>query len=307
MVRKAETLYSLNELNLSKSTHSYLERNLDLSLDQLVLKGRQAALDFEEYPQHRTKFKWRRELVDALDAAGFIRHDLYSRTYRVWCLYAGIGYSCRLYNLLGANGDYEKVPVVTDEEYSDVIKVLDTLREREKAILMARYGLEHDHRMSCDEIGQEIYDLSGSRIGQIFGVAWRKMWLSGRKSLPPLFIREMPGIVFDGDKASLDTRVENMGLSACTTNCLISAGIGTLRQILDYDRKGFAEIRKFGARSGCELTDKMLELGYSRFTIDCTSLAGNLKPDDSIRCLGLNALDRNRLHKAGLYTIKDVY
>ncbi len=401
MLRKAETLTSLDELNLSQAIRKCFEQNLDLPLSQLILESRRSALDFDEHPEHRDRSKWRSEFVAALDAAGFIRHDLYPRTYRVWRLYSDWSYGLlvdrsyfrNLRDPLGTNEDYEMTPALTDEEYCDVINVLYMFPDREKYVLMAYYGLEDGNRATYGEIAQVI-GVTRERTTQIIQMAKRKLWGQRCQYLPPLFgysgsvigveqeidssrslihpyasidrlglgafasvflksrnlrrirdvlkvsaaewadaavdseiLAEIETKVHDAgyqsfhttsscdygfraierlpvDKASRDTGVDELDLSARTTNCLMRAGIKTLGQILSYNPESFAKIYHFGAPNGCELMDKLAELGYPEFMIDCTKL-GRLHSDAKVRCLGLSIRARECLSGAQIHSIQD--
>lgn len=313
MIRKAETLYSPINLNLSDSTLRYIMFKHKASPYELVLEGRQIALELEEYPQrYQTKEKWKRELVDALDAAGFIRHDLYPRTYRVWCFYADSLCCEDFFNPYDTNIRYEETPAVTDEEYYAIIDVFSRLEERQKYLLMAYYGFERDARMGYTELAREI-GVTDARIAQILENARRKLRSysqSYRRYLPSLFGFETvkkESIKYSNGKENPRTHVDGLGLSERTANCLGRAGIETLGQILKYDPAGFVKIHNFGARSAYELADKMKELGYGYrdFTIDCTAW-GHLKPDADVSYLGLGVHARRCLDEANICTIQDI-
>lgn len=313
MVRKAETLTSFNELNLSDSTCRYIISKHNVSTYELVLEGRQIALEFEEHPQrYQTKEKWKRELVDTLDAAGFIRHDLYPRTYRVWCFYAESLHCKDLFGPYSTNFAYEETPAVTDDEYYAIINVFSRLEERQRYLLMAYYGFERDARIGYTELAREM-GVTDTRIAQILENTRRKLRSysqSYRSCLPPLFgfeTSKRESIKYSNGKENPRTHIDCLGLSVRTTNCLRCAGIETLGQILKYDPAGFVKIHKFGARSAYELADKMEKLGYGYrdFAIDCTAW-GHLKPDANVRYLGLGVHARRCLDQTNIRTIQDI-
>lgn len=87
MVKKAKELKSLDELNISSRAKSYFRKN-EYSLEKLVWTGREDAYHMSNgnlIPKHGTKS--RLELVEALNEAGFIRHDVNSYMFCIGKLY----------------------------------------------------------------------------------------------------------------------------------------------------------------------------------------------------------------------------
>ena len=91
-----------------------------------------------------------------------------------------------LYTPLGEDDDSLLVDFVPDEEkcveesvinsglHDDVMKALSILSEREREVLMLRFGIEGDHPMTLEEIGR-ILTVTRERIRQIEAKALRKL------------------------------------------------------------------------------------------------------------------------------------
>lgn len=124
MVRKASDLTSLDELNLSNSTRRYLEKNFS-SLGEIILKGRWIAYD------GNIKTNWGNELVEVLDAAGFIRHDFDEVTIKIaHDILDDYGY--RNIDLVLAMGDFvlrSYFPTLGNEEYEFFRPFTNTQKE----------------------------------------------------------------------------------------------------------------------------------------------------------------------------------
>lgn len=90
MVRRAETLKSLDELNLSARTETYLNNKFN-SLDEIVFEGRLMAYELANHQKRvDTRKKSMSELANALDVAGFIRHDINEHSFAICRLYVAI-------------------------------------------------------------------------------------------------------------------------------------------------------------------------------------------------------------------------
>ena len=70
----------------------------------------------------------------------------------------------------------------------EIVKLLNTLTEREHAVLSMRFGLEGNHRMTLEEIG-DIYHVTRERIRQIESAAIRKLSTPAkRKRLEGMYV-----------------------------------------------------------------------------------------------------------------------
>lgn len=198
MVKKAENLKSISELELSTETRNFINQIIDqgkLSLEQVVLDGRIVAYGlkwgFAKPPT--PSVEWRIEVATALDKAGYIRHDLEPRVFDIADLY---NYRYELYfdtpghlptNIreLAASGLYEKFTTPTDEQYKKLGLVLkERLPEEEFQVMSMRYGLENNIPRDVEYVQQEL-GLSFTRVLQLEVRAFMRLRSYG--SLPPLF------------------------------------------------------------------------------------------------------------------------
>ena len=63
-----------------------------------------------------------------------------------------------------------------------------------------------------------------------------------------------------GEETSLDMSVDDLELSARSSNCLRKAGIKTVRELLAYSETDLMKVKNFGAKSAKEVMDKLVEL-----------------------------------------------
>jgi hypothetical protein len=181
MVKKAETLKSIEELKMSKRAKTYF-KNSAASLDEIIWKGRAMLYIYDYNPEAIKKgSKSLLELIGALDEAGYIRHDINSGSFCVGNLYRmvfndmidPIKMPSFLYDFLEtvddgeticyvdyhtANERYESFVNPTDEQLDAIIQSLRTrLDEREYEILAYRLGFEdgdsHDFNQTCRHFG----------------------------------------------------------------------------------------------------------------------------------------------------------
>ena len=279
MIRKAETLKDIGELKLSSCTQKLIEQRFGSDVESVVKVGRDVALSNDTHPGRTNRTpEYLRELVGALDEAGFIRHDLYPRTWRVWTLYIIIlcpfsSYRTTREDLanfidcktFAFSKEYETMPAVNDEEFKQVMTVLDSLEERERTVLVLYYGLDCGMPRTLEEIGRE-FSLSRERIRQIECKALRKMRNPFRiRELPELFgfvhpVKPKVDIVTDVNTdivhpvepkvdiaIDVNTDICNLGLSIRAYNCLKRAGIETVEDILNYS--DLKKVKNLGRRS----------------------------------------------------------
>lgn len=61
---------------------------------------------------------------------------------------------------------------------------------------------------------------------------------------------------------NLNLSIEDLELSARSSNCLKKAGIATIGELLDKDMKELMQIKNFGKKSADEINDKLAQYGY---------------------------------------------
>ena len=187
MVRKAETLKSLDELNVSARTRTYLEkkRNFD-SIDDVIKHGRCLVYDFGSVDSS----KWESELTSAVKEAGLVRPKTdFARSFRIGFLYASIfldnkeDFIWHIDQL--SNEQYESFVGMSDEDIENVrLSLCDRLTERECEIICRRFGLDGDEGYDLESVAQ-YFQVTREHVRQIEAKALRK--LRNRNTLPALF------------------------------------------------------------------------------------------------------------------------
>lgn len=191
MVKKAETLNSLDELGLSSRTRTYLLKNFD-AIDTIVIVGRELAFELEVGTLDAEKCpKWATELASVLRKNGFIRPAVdFVRSFSIGFLYASIfwdnreSFFCRISQL--SNEQYESfVDGISDEDIEIVrLSLYDRLTEREYKVICRRFGLDCNEGRDLESVAH-YFQVSRERIRQIEVKALRK--LRNCNTLPALF------------------------------------------------------------------------------------------------------------------------
>lgn len=295
-VRKAETLSSLDELSLSKRAKNYLASNFD-SLDEIIWYGRSMAYDYARHPEEIEKSKKSTvELVEALEEAGFIRHDIDPRTFTVgW-----------LYHMLFLSDLDTAVPIslgdlsVTIEKMSNgkivfhisyrmgnkkyesfenfgeldtvVLSLRAILPEKEYEIFAYRLGFEDGNPHDILQTSRR-FCISRERVRQLESKGLRRL----RKShaLPPIL------------QSSDEQKAEVAGI------------------VREYEELIKDPIHKREA----ELLDRLSEI--SKMPFDCAKeaakyLDGNISGYSDIGRLGLSVRAHNCLKRADINTVADI-
>ena len=160
VVRKAETLSSLRELAISGRTRGYLSRRYD-SLQDVVLAGRRL-FHYYETTGLKPTMKWQEELPQALDAAGFIRHDIDARSFGVSRLYKNFYPNEKDQFGPVCYADFNNISYETykgfNAEQIDIIKnYLDNNLGPEKAeVIKLRFGLVDGKMWHLEDVGEKI-------------------------------------------------------------------------------------------------------------------------------------------------------
>lgn len=185
MVRKAETLKSLDELNVSARTRTYLEKNFD-SIDDVIKHGRCLVYGSGSVDTS----KWESELTSAVKEAGLIRPKTdFARSFRIGFLYAAIFWDNKedfiwCIDQL-SNEQYESFVGVSDEDVESLrLSLCDRLTEKEYEVICRRFGLDDDKGQGLESVAQ-YFQVTRERVRQIEAKALRK--LKNRNTLPALF------------------------------------------------------------------------------------------------------------------------
>lgn len=186
MVKRAETLKSLDELNVSARTRTYLKKNFD-SIGDVIKHGRCLVYNFGSVDSS----KWESELASAVKEAGLIRPKTdFARSFRIGFLYASIfwndnkeSFAWRIDQL--SNEQYESFVGISDEDIESVkLSLCDRLKEREYAVICRRFGLDSDGDRDLESIARHL-QTTRERVRQIEVKALRK--LRSRNTLPAIF------------------------------------------------------------------------------------------------------------------------
>ena len=181
MVRRATTLDSLDELDLSARTKTFLIRKYN-RLDRIVWYGRWAAVLYRRNKEavHRAN-KSTLELINALKKAGFIRNDIGEKAFRVNFLYHMvyldrlepiIDFPCCIEDMAKAfsiadngellclfdyrlgNENYENFQGPTEEQIELIKATLKrVLTEEEYMVLACHFGFEGDKVDVIERLG----------------------------------------------------------------------------------------------------------------------------------------------------------
>lgn len=186
MVKRARTLRSLDDLNLSAGARIYLERGFDC-IDDVVKYGRAVAYKDDG---SMTLLKWKLELVSALQEAGFIRSKAdFAKSFCVGALYQVVfndyegSFVTQIEQL--SSEQYERFVSVADEDVEAVKEALRSrLSERECDIMCYRFGLNDGNMKDYAAVGR-YFNVTRGCVCQAEERALRK--LREYNALPTLF------------------------------------------------------------------------------------------------------------------------
>ena len=151
--RSVTELKSIDELELSTSRKAFIKKK-QISLEELVIRGRYYAYYY--YNNEFNSFKWWIEVIEALDKAGYIRHDLGTKqdasTFVIGKLYREIWYNLEkdsfkdLYEgideVLASNAIYESYRPLCYEMMDDVQPAVKKILKRDR--LYELFALRYD-------------------------------------------------------------------------------------------------------------------------------------------------------------------
>lgn len=289
-IRKVDTINSIAELNLSSQTQKLVERRFGTDVEGVIKAGRNIALVDALHPEHESSIpEYKKELVRVLNEAGFIRHDLNPRTWCVWGLYIAILTTFSLVNgathslatlvdrkSFASSKEYESMPAVNDEDFEKVISALDSLSEKERNVLILRFGLEDGILRDFETIAKK-FCVTRERIRQLEARALRKMRDTSRLcKLPALFGFVPPAepeleehFVANGTRVlDINADISDLNLSVRAYNCLKRyACINTVEDILNYPKEDWPKIKNLGRKATLEIQEKMRSVGYPDFSV----------------------------------------
>ncbi len=277
MIRKAETLKSLDELGLLARTKTYLKSNFN-SIEDIIWEGRVDAYEQDLGIQLRDKApKWESELVPALMNAGFIRptadflmtfsiNALYRVVYKEWedCFNSDMG---QLSNEL-----YEEFEGLSSEVIEEVKASLrDRLTEKEYEVLCLRFGLDDTGMFKDLETVGRHFCVTRERIRQYEAKALRKL-RRPTTTLPAIF--EAP--------SDLEENAETL--------------YAELKEL--YESPAFKRAN--------EITRELERMEKAPFKYACKCFKAGALDDRSIDELDLSIRAYHCLKRAGIFTISDI-
>lgn len=166
-------------------------------------------------------------------------------------------------------------------ECEELVKIFETLSDRENYVLIRRYFKNKDFSMnSYREIGEEL-GVTPERVRQIELRAIRKLkhpcrlrrfeyvFSTNKKELDEDYIKTMlsDGVTFSFNEVAIRTKrdipIEEMNLSVRSYNCLKRSGILTSGDLFDKTELDLMRTRNLGKKSLKEVLDKRKELSES--------------------------------------------
>ena len=277
MTTKAASLRSLDELNLSKRTKTYLNNNFD-SVEDIIWEGRVSAYEQDLGIQNRDKApKWKSELISALKDAGFIRPAAdFLMTFHVNAIYR-IAYKEWKDRFISSieqlsNEQYEEFESLSDEAIKEVKDSLShRLGEREYVILCLRFGLDDTGKSkSLEDIGNHLW-VTRERVRQYEAKIFRKLG-NPKTKLPAIF--EAPSDL-EETAETLQAELEKL-----------------------YESPAF--------KRADEITQELEQMKKAPFKYTCKCLKARTLDDILIDELGLSVRAYCCLKRAGIFTISDI-
>ena len=307
MVRRAETLRSLDELNLTAYTKTYLNKTFS-SIEAIIWEGRVDAFEQDLGTQSRDKApKWKSELISALTDAGFIRPTAdFLTTFCVNVLYRAVYKEWKDYICPGirqlSNELYEEFEGYSNETVEKVKASLqERLSEREYDVLCLRYGLDYAGPKRLRVVGEH-FSMAIEQVRRCEARALGKLKYP-TPALPAIFeapndleetaealhteleeihkraddiTQELESIRKAPFKfkcnclkagASDGTSIDDLGLSYRAYHCLKRAGIRTVADIINKPDKDWIKVRDLGRQALEDVVAKMRAAGYEDFDI----------------------------------------
>ncbi len=181
-IRKANSLLSTDELNLSIATQNRIQKS-KINLEEIVRIGRIEAYNLRRAQNAKTKPpKWRLELAEALDQAGFIRHDINEKDLFILNRFRRKYFDQpdpeslpdTIKELATQSNIYEGYIPDYDNQIETILQMLEPLTVQEQMILKLRFGIDCERPQTSTEIGV-VFGVTGCRIDQIEAKAARRL------------------------------------------------------------------------------------------------------------------------------------
>lgn len=172
MIKKAEEL-EMTELKVSERTKNIVEQQ-HFTTEELVQMARIDAYKQKSNPIPPKIPQWRLEVIEALDRAGYIRHDIVKKNLFLLDQFRKASFRREPYGTLYTNikelaaddSAYTGQLATYETQVEIVKKLLSTITEREQDIIGLRLGLDHDQPYSYAEAGK-FFNISKQRAQQI--------------------------------------------------------------------------------------------------------------------------------------------
>ncbi len=283
MVRKAEELRSLDELNLSTRTRNYLKKHFD-SIDEIVMEGRVDTYEMSRGIQLTDKApKWKLELVSALKDMGFIRPaEDFVMSFNIASLYAVVpflgwriypDYNSEFITSIGqlSNVQYEAFRSLTEEEIEEVKSCIgQRLTAKESEVIYYRFGFNGDSIRDLESVSRHL-NVTRERVRQIEMKAIRKL-------MHP--ITKLPAVFDATDKMNKNAEKLNDELEEL------------------YKSPAFVRAN--------EITQELEYMKRLPFKYTCKCFVFGTTDQTPIDDLGLSARAYNCIRRANIYTVADI-
>ena len=269
-VRKAVELEDIMDLNFSPETFEEVKR-MRLSTEALVLHGRSIALSYQKNPKKREEdSNCNRSLVEALDRAGYIRHDLAPATCVVWRLYYEIQPDITIKRICLSNEQYEEIEAVTDDQHRKVVETVMSLPNDEGKVLLGLYALEGGTKQTLKKVAKTL-ETSPETVNKIKHQALRELkkpeYLVALPEILGWENRKTPNLAFYRGTASPEkkTRLSEFYWESGTTyQALLDNKIYTVGDVLRFPKKDWKKMRNPKVLANVE--DVMHQMGFSDFS-----------------------------------------
>ena len=165
---------------------------------------------------------------------------------------------------------YEETMKISDEDFKKVMVALESLPEKEREVIVLRFGLEDGIPKSLEDVGR-VRGVTRERIRQLEARAFRMLRNPSRLCKFPALFGFVPPAEPESEVSkviNIDTDIVNLGLSVRAYNCLKRyAHISTVEDILDYPKENWPKIKNLGYKAILEIQERMRTVGYPNFTI----------------------------------------